>query len=188
MEHSALTGCFREEFADMSEDHFKLSSEGLWRRFHDYLRTHGLYIPKSINVHIYPALSQAVNKELWCLTHEVHHVENAHVIEAIQIFKDSAESRPDSKIHYNSNNHIASHYPNTSHLFKAYSDNNDWYTGVPTDDFDQKFSLFIEHCEQAEIDHDDDRRKALSIMLAGDARKYYFQTLKNMFWIWSLLW
>lgn len=63
-------------------------------------------------------------------------------------------------------------------MFKAYSDNDDKYSGDPNHDFDQKYSLFLERCDQAEIDSEDDRRKAFSIMLTGEARKFYFQSLK----------
>lgn len=69
-------------------------------------------------------------------------------------------------------------HSNTTHLSKAYSDLNAKYTGNPTDNFNQEFALFIKRGKQAKIDDEDDRRKAVSIMLTGDARKYYFQTLK----------
>lgn len=95
-------------------------------------------------------------------------------LDAQTLTTKAIESRP---IH-SSVSSRSSNYTNAPHLFKAYSDSNDKYNGDPKDDFDQNFSLFVEHCEQANIDHEKDRRKGFSIMLSGAALKYYFQTLK----------
>lgn len=64
-------------------------------------------------------------------------------------------------------------------MFKAYSDNEDNFTGHPSEDFDQKSLLFLEMGQQAEIYEEKQKHKGFSIMIAGDTRKFYFQKLRS---------
>lgn len=62
-------------------------------------------------------------------------------------------------------------------LFKAYHKNDDRYSGATVDNFERKYALFVERCDQSDI-CEEERRKAFSIMIFGAARQYYFDSLK----------
>lgn len=49
------------------------------------------------------------------------------------------------------------------------------YTGDPADEFNHVFSSFIEWCEQTEINTVDERRKAFSIILDGEAERFIYK-------------
>lgn len=65
-----------------------------------------------------------------------------------------------------------------SNMFKAYTNDEESYSGATTDSFDRKVRLFIERCDQAKIP-EGDLHHAFSIMLAGNARQSFFNTLSN---------
>lgn len=55
-------------------------------------------------------------------------------------------------------------------MFKAYTKDGDRYSGTTTDNFDRKFQLFIERCDEVDISEEDGHR-ALSILLINNAFK-----------------
>lgn len=63
-------------------------------------------------------------------------------------------------------------------MFKACSDNNDKYSGSPSENFNRKLALFEERCEQNEITGEQ-RIKAFSIMLCGHALQFFLDSLKG---------
>lgn len=62
-------------------------------------------------------------------------------------------------------------------LFKPCHVDVDKYSGPTRDSYDQKFTLFLERCNQADI-LEENRHRALFIMLTGHARHYYSDCLK----------
>lgn len=75
---------------------------------------------------------------------------------------------------------LTSHWKreNMAKLFQAYTGNDDKYSGSTKDNFERKLMMFLERCEHADIHHFD-RHRAFFIMLAGQARQYYFDALKT---------
>lgn len=174
---STLTEYFREDFSNATEDVFRCMNGDLRRKFRDYLRDHGVFIPKKKNMHVFIALASAVEEELdWPnlepdLVNHVRSEGNAAPFPIEEFVRSKFQNDPAPR--------RFSRYSNTPHLFKAYSDNDDKYSSDPNDDFDQKYSLFLDRCNQADIDSEEDRRKAFSIVLTGDARKFHFQNPKE---------
>lgn len=72
-----------------------------------------------------------------------------------------------------------------SSLVMAYTNDEDRYSGAVTDNFDRKFRLFIERCDQADIPEEDQNR-AFSIMLVGNARHFFFDSLSKILNLMSL--
>lgn len=66
---------------------------------------------------------------------------------------------------------------NMANLFKAYSGSEDKNSGLTTDKFESKFMLFLERCDLADIP-EEDRHRAFSIILMGNARQFYSDSLK----------
>lgn len=64
-----------------------------------------------------------------------------------------------------------------SNLFKAYTSDSDRYSGTTTDNFERKFMLLLDRCDQAGI-KDEDRLTAFSIMLIGAAHTFYYDVLR----------
>lgn len=62
---------------------------------------------------------------------------------------------------------------NLSNFFKAYQNEKDRYRGTTVDNFDRKFAVFNEFCDQAEI-NDEWVTKIFFIILCGAAGQFYF--------------
>lgn len=167
-----LTEYFQENFRNVSKEQFKIMNGDLRRKFRDYFRGHGVYIPKSKNIHIYTALAQAIVENLEWLRNESAHAGYLSVLDVATDGGSSTERQTESRGQQGLLTQRVIRQSNLLHLFKAYSDLNEKYSGDPINDSDQIFSLFIERCKQAEVDNEDDRRNAFSIMLAADAKKY----------------
>lgn len=67
---------------------------------------------------------------------------------------------------------------NMANMFKAYGSEVYKYSGSSTDNFERRFMLFLELCEQADISKED-RHRTFSIVLGGSARQYYFDFFKS---------
>lgn len=65
-----------------------------------------------------------------------------------------------------------------ANLFKAYGNNTDKFNGSNMDSFEQKFMLFVERCDQADIP-DGERHRAFLMILIRHARQYYFDALRR---------
>ena len=72
----------------------------------------------------------------------------------------------------------SSNRSNISNLAKSYYSDSDRYSGLPTDNFDRKSSLFTERCDQSSV-AEDEKHRAFSIMLTGRARDFYFENLQG---------
>ena len=55
----------------------------------------------------------------------------------------------------------------------------DKYTGETDDDFQSKFIIFMDRCDQTGIDSDTDKVKAFSVMLRKTALDYFYRQVKN---------
>lgn len=173
-----VTKYFPEDVSLVTENQFEVVNENLCQKLRDFLQFHDVYVLKVKNIHIYTASAQIVNEYL---DSHVKGKGTVFVFESLRITSD-AQTLTNKGIKsipaHCSTNSRSSKYTMTSHLFKTYSDNNNKYTADPTDDFSQNSPMFVEHCEQAETEHEEDRRKAFSIVLSGVAQTYYFQKLK----------
>lgn len=68
--------------------------------------------------------------------------------------------------------------PNMAKVFKAHSGDDEKYSGFTKDKLERKFMHFLKRYEQADVP-DDDWNGEFSIILTGDAWKYYFNVLKQ---------
>lgn len=134
---------------------------------------------KRKNLHIYTALTQSLSGDLEWPTDDCDRDQEKCGSDDVTQFDTSTKDHAEHKSLKTSFSPRSSRYSNTPHLFNAYSDVGNKYTGDRTEEIDQNFSLFIERCEQDEVETDEDLRKAFSTVPAGDARKYYFQTLRS---------
>lgn len=57
-------------------------------------------------------------------------------------------------------------------MFDAYTNDEDCFSGAATDNFDQKFQLFIRHWDQADIP-EEERHRAFSVMLFSTAHQFF---------------
>lgn len=62
-------------------------------------------------------------------------------------------------------------------LLKAYSNKDDCYSRTTTENFDRKFMLLNEQCDQSGIP-DNNKKRAFSMSLTKNAQKFYFDSLK----------
>lgn len=62
-------------------------------------------------------------------------------------------------------------------LFEAYSRDGEEYSGTINDDFEQKFVLFLERCDQSDV-ADDDRAQGFLIVLTKVACLYFLGVLR----------
>ena len=67
---------------------------------------------------------------------------------------------------------------NFGNLVKTYT-TEDKYTGETDDDFQSKFIIFMDRCDQTGIDSDTDKVKAFSVMLRKTALDYFYRQVKN---------
>lgn len=63
-------------------------------------------------------------------------------------------------------------------VFRVYTEDTDKNSGCTTENFERKFGLFMERCDQADSP-DEDRHRAFSILLARHARRYCFDIIKS---------
>lgn len=109
------------------------------RKFRDYLRAHGMYIPKARNVHIYTALAQAVTDNLEWPTLDLE----SNMIDQSSFSRTAVSPTPenndDSKDQFDGFVQGTPRYSNIQRLFKAYSSDKEKYTGDPKFGFDHKY-------------------------------------------------
>lgn len=89
-----LTKYFREDFSNASEDVFRCMNGDLRRKFRDYLRDHGVFIPKKKNMHIFTALAQIIEEEMdWA---EIENDQVKHARPAVEVACLPVEETADS--------------------------------------------------------------------------------------------
>lgn len=79
----------------------------------------------------------------------------------------------DSEIYKSRGTSLKSDNHNTGSLFKAYRTENEKYSGSTDNNFDRKFVIFEERCDQMSLSEEDCHR-AFSIMLFGNSKQFYF--------------
>ena len=205
----SLSEYYAEDFESFSVDDFSKLTQMTRRNLRDYLRSHGVFVPKGRGVKIAEALHTVVHTELeWPENSElldgVKRLTGVSDSKTARILKDVNECLQNEKIsplpqaNERTTNDVFDtrirklpnstsvrnemkpdgNTRNLSALFKAYHGEKDKYTGYPKDNFDRKYDLFCERCEQVGISGED-RMKAVSIMLCGNAIQFYLKNVKG---------
>lgn len=65
-----------------------------------------------------------------------------------------------------------------ANLLKAYSSDDEEYSGETKGNFESKFLLFLERCDHADV-LDEDQNRAFSATITGHARHFYVELLKR---------
>lgn len=63
-------------------------------------------------------------------------------------------------------------------MFRAYHENEDQYSGSTLENFDRKYALFEDRCDQSDL-FEEDRSLAFSIMLCDWARQFYIDNCRG---------
>lgn len=74
---STLTEHFREDFSNATDDVFRRMNGDLHKKFRNYLREHGEFIPRKKNVPIFTALASAVDEKLGWAALETNQVKDS---------------------------------------------------------------------------------------------------------------
>lgn len=190
----SLSEYFADDFRDYSVDDLSALDTDLRRNLRDPLRQRGVYVPKGRNVVIAKALHQVIQEELpWPDEDPETPPSTSRHEDSLLTGKNRLETKGETSKASNSNGKseavlLTSDTSKTlplrtgrprqmANLLKAYGNDSDKYSGSTTDNFERKYMLFLERCNQADITKED-RHRAFSIMLIGNARQYYFDSLK----------
>lgn len=175
-----LSEYFADDFRLFTADDFKVADPDDRRKLRDLLRSRRVYVPKGRSILISDALYAVVKEEIPWPKDEIDD-DNVMEDKTDQI---TVETQVDDPVQLTlcentKTNSTATWIKkgNLSNLFKAYSSDDDRYSGLTQDNFDRKFVLFEERCDQADL-NEDDRQRAFSIMLCKEARQYYLDTLR----------
>lgn len=173
------------------------------RNLRDLLRHRGVFVPKGGNIIIAQALFQIVQEDLrwtdndsekpsdrspeekknqsqhgqpsinnnWFSPRPAnkHHQNNSENRDG-QTTETEKTNLKNSEFRYQRNGNMAK-------IFKAYYNDFDKYSDATFDNVERKFMPFLERCDQADI-AENERHSAFPIMPIGNARQYYFDTLK----------
>lgn len=196
---SSLSEYFAEDFASFSIDDFATVDSDTRRNLRDLLRKRGVFVPKGRNIQISVSLHSVVQNDLpWPVEDEerpvvaavLDHNDNPDVIRSAQLSNPSRdenrqESLPETTDAILDNGKTPEDNSgktwrrgSMANLFKAYGGEHDKFSGSTVDNFDRKFMLFVERCDQADIPAED-RHRAFSMMLTGHARQFYFDSVKK---------
>lgn len=189
--NDSLSEYFADDFRDFTVEDFTNIDTATRRNLRDLLRSRGVFVPKGRNIVIAQALHQVVQDDIpWPEDDTEKPINQASAMspgkrnEPFALENRTQDRRDDGDTTETDNNSQSKHdrqpprNGNMANLFKAYSNDSDKYSGATTDNFERKFMLFLERCDQAAIPNDD-RHRAFSIMLIGNARQYYFDNLKS---------
>ena len=172
---------FADDFRDYSEEDFAQLPQLLRRDIRDLLLERGVWVEKGRNIRIADALFRAVHDEgeggNW------NEATNATPPQEGGYSEATARTRRDSagNVHVSTDSYHrrSPSNGNIPQLFKAYVGEKDKFNGSVTDNFERKYKLFEERCEQAAIS-EDDMLRAFSVMLCGLAMQYYLDNIKNV--------
>lgn len=180
--NDTLSEYFAEDFEKYSVEDFRNLDTDIRRRLRDHLRDKGVYVRKGRNVQMSIALFEAVHEDLAWPEDEQHNIHNSNNsrnvnnLNQIDAQGQIRNSISNEGSRTNRTQVFRSSYLGT--LFKAYNNASDCYSGNTEDNFDRKFLLFLERCDQSGIPISE-RHRAFSIMLSSNARQYYFDHLQN---------
>lgn len=196
----SLSEYFADDFGGFTKEDFKSIDSDTRRNLRDLLRSRGVFVPKGRNVLIADALHQVAQEDLPWPDEDLEKPSKQATLSSQQKqtkIGDLDEEKDNNavdvhvarvdEVPYNTGIHPAEQSDtasrplrrsNMANLFKAYSGDDDKYSGGTTDNFERKFLLFLERCDQADI-LNEDRNRAFSIMLTGHARQFYFDSLKR---------
>lgn len=183
-EGSTLSEYFTEDFKAFTSDHFSEIPTNDRRTMRDFLRKRGVYVRKGRGVLISDALLEVVKDDVPWPTEQTESEEhsqdrntNTSNSRAQEMNAGAVRVTQDSQCRSNSSGGSYTRQ-GISNLAKVYNYDGDRYSGLTSDNFDRKLSLFEERCDQASVS-DEDKSRAFSIMLTGRARDFYFDNLRG---------
>lgn len=184
---------FADYFRDFDVSDFKMIDSDDRRKLRDILRSRRVYVAKGRSILISDALYSVVEKDTpWPPDEARDEVERT----------DRDVERPRNGDTTVTDKDVPSGEMNKGHdekgsnrgdadsssaqfrrgsllnLFKAYKIDAERYSGGTTDNFEWKFVLLLERCDQADVNVQD-RARAFSIMLTGNARQFYLDSLRD---------
>ena len=181
-----LSEYFADDFKPFTLEHMNAIPNNDRRVMRDLLRKRGVFVRKGRGVLIADALYEVVQTDVPWPDGESTDVDPPGGDDNSRR-GDQPSRTPNKDDDANSNSQRKPAGPNgnsggssngISNLAKAYHFDADRYSGMPTDNFDRKLCLFHERCQQSNVAADS-KHLAFSIMLAGRARDFYFDNLRD---------
>lgn len=193
---ATLSEYFSEDFASFDAGMFTRVAKNDRRLLRDLLRKRGVYVRKGRGICISDALQELIQEHRpWpddedtseCLVPPGRGNLPSRNSPSTELPRPDS-TRPDHRgmrntapEESNSNQRSDSsppHRSNISNLSKTYYNDKDRYSRLPTDNFDRKLCLFNERCDQSSVP-ENEKKRAVSIMLTGRARDFYFDNLQG---------
>lgn len=168
--NDTLSEYYADDFKSFSEDHFAELSASTRRELRDVLRRQGVYVKKGRNVSIATALHEVVKDEIPWPDDDPDAPSN-RISSTISPSDGYTSNRGNTGGNF-------SNFKFVSNISKAYTRDEERFSGKDSDNFERKLKLFNERCTQNGV-ADADKPKAFSIMLTERALQYYFDHLQG---------
>lgn len=160
-------------FAQLTQEAFSAIHDTNRCLLHGLLRHQDVFVAKEENVSITKALFESVQNELlWlktdsrCRTGDPDTVREVPVVHPFSITSFPPHINETTVI-----DNIRGFSSSLENIFKAYNYDSDRYNGTVNDGFKRKFALYLDRCDQNNLNIDACRR-AFSIILCGRDREF----------------
>ena len=187
-----LLEAYCEDFESFTQGMFRALPTVVKRDLRDHLIEYGVNVPTGRGIKIAAALFQVLTEDFPVLKNEKTHKNGLSV-------KESDDSKGESKTKINdgecdvktavtkfdsgvlSSSQVSSKSSYAiANLVKTYSNEKQLkYSGAMSDDFEAKYRVFTERCEQYGVT-EDSKVRVFSAMLTGYALEYYFSQVKGV--------
>lgn len=172
-----LSEYYAEDFDLYSVDDFAALDKNTRKGLRDVLRQKGVFVKMGRNILMVEALYKSMKEEVPWPQNDSERPNLCPDTFNIQNVRKETCDGPKQREIRNLNTRRGSHTSLTN-LFKAYHSDINRYIGGIKDNSDRKYFIFQERCDQIGV-FSDERRKAFSIMLCGNAWQFYFDFLRN---------